>query len=173
MISFMVLAGPRSATAWLANLLTTDNTLCMHDPLLEHTSIMLDQMSVPGKRLGISDTSALLWRDWVNAHPAKKVILWRDPVEINQSLLQLGLPEVDSRLHSARINGIKGARLYHWEEVFLPHVAKGICDYFDVPFCRWRFEEMRKMNVQPQFNRLPIGKEAVRELVQRIAKEVA
>ncbi len=168
MINFMVLGGPRSGTTWLANLLTTDTTLCLHDPLLEHQAHVLDAMYIPGLRIGIADTSALLYGDWLAQHRAKKVVLWRAPEEFNVSLRALGLAEVEPSAHAKRIAALpKGVLVVPWQSIFYWRVAKDICKHFDVPFNRWRFEELVKMNVQPQFSRLPVGKEAAQELVRR------
>lgn len=169
MIDFMVLGGPRSATTWVANLLTTDNTLCMHDPLLEYTRAYLDQIVIPGKRLGISCTSSLLFPEWLAKHPAKKIILWRDPRDINLALERLGLTPIDPHKHAARINLLPGVRVYHWESVFKGADAQVICKYLGVPFCAHRHNELRAMNIQPQLNRLPLNKEAVRELSARVS----
>lgn len=171
-ISFMVLAGPRSATTWLSNLLTTDHTLCMHDPLLEYTTLQLDQVTIPGKRLGIADTTALLWPVWLNLHTAKKIVVWRDPEEINHALIQLGLARLDVSKHAVRISALdKKIKVYDWRAVFEWRTAKEICDRFDVPIDKWRFHELRKMNVQPEFSRLPVSKEAIQQLVTRIVEE--
>lgn len=171
-IEFMVLGGPRSATTWLANLLTTDHTLCLHDPFLEHTTAQVDRMSFPGKRLGVADTSALLWTEWLTHHPAKKIIIWRDVENINRSLCALGLVQLDEKKHVERIEKLKGLKVYQAHTVFKPAIAWDICRFFDVPFCRYRFEELRKMNIQPQFSRLPVGKEAAQALVRRLAEEL-
>ena len=174
MISFMVLGGPRSGTTWLANLLTTDKTLCLHDPLLEHQAHVLDNMTVPGMRIGIADTSALLYPDWLAQHRAKKIVLWRDPGEFNLSLRALGLAEIEPGPHARRIASVpKGVQVYAWTSIFDWRTAREICANFDVPFNRWRFEELKKMNVQPQFSRLPVGKEAAQELVERFRKAVS
>jgi hypothetical protein len=172
MISFMVLGGPRSATTWLANLLTTDTTICLHDALLEHTASDLDKLMVPGKRVGISDTSASAFPEWVNAHQCPKIILYRDIEQINASLEALGLLPLDSKRHAARLLTIANARMYQWNAVFHGPHAMEICKHLNVPFCPWRFAELKKMNIQPQMNRLPIGKEAARELVKRIAAAI-
>ncbi len=167
----MVLGGPRSATTWLANLLTTDETICLHDPLLEHTSVQLELLKFPGKRLvGISDTAALLFGDWL----AKKIVLWRDPIHINKAIAALGLREIDALGHTARVYAL-GNRvpLYQWDTVFKAPIAQAICRYFDVPFCRYRFEELKKMHIQPHFSALSVGREAAQELVRRLAKEIA
>lgn len=174
MINFMVLGGPRSATTWLANLLTTDSTLCLHDPLLEHKPPQLDSMIIPGKRIGIADTAAMCNPGWVWAHSAKKVILWRDPAEMNVSLRTLGLQEIPPEKYTKLIQAApRGVQTYPWQSVFTAPVAGAICRFFDVPFCRWRFEELKKMNIQPQFTRLPVGREAAQELVRRVQEAIA
>ena len=43
-IEFMVLSAPRSASTWAANWLTTEKTLCLHDPVLEHYPEDLDRI---------------------------------------------------------------------------------------------------------------------------------
>lgn len=172
-IRFMVLGGPRSGTTWLANLLTTDTTLCMHDPLLAHRAGQLDALDIPGKRLGIADTSALASPEWVWAHSARKVVLWRDPVEFNASLRMLGLREIDPQLYVRWIKAApKGVPVIPWREIFSAAGAKRVCKQLDVPFDRWRFEELVQMNVQPEFTRVPVGREAAQDLVRRVAEAV-
>ena len=168
MIDFMILGGPRSATTWMANLLTTDHTLCIHDPLLLYTAHQLDQMVIPGKRIGISCTSSLLFPHWVNQHKAKKIILWREVEEINQSLLALGMIPLVKDDHLARLDAVPNVMVYNWKTVFRQQTAKEICERLGVLWCPYRHSELIAMNVQPQMNRLPLGKEAVEELTQRI-----
>ena len=163
----MALGSQRSATTWLANLLNTDSTLCIHDPLLEYTTTALDKSIIPGKRLGICCTAALLHPDWVNKPPAKKVLIYREPDEVNASLEAIGAPPVGVHQQFALLDGVK-APIFHWRHVFSTHGAEEICGLLDVPFCKYRHYELRKMNVQPDFARLPVDPEAVRKLAQRI-----
>jgi hypothetical protein len=171
-LSFMVLGGPRSATTWMANLLTTDHTWCIHDPFLEYTLDQVTQLYVPEKRIGISCTASILHPEWVNVQRCPKIILYRDPDEINASLRQLGMIELEITKHNIRMHGIK-APMYRWENVFKQHVAKDICDRFSVPFDIYRFRELVKMNIQPQWNRLPVGKEALVQLQAAIHAEIS
>ena len=55
-LDFAVLALPRSGTTWLANLLTTDTTLCRHDPFA--TAMPAEPIHSSGLRpiLSISST---------------------------------------------------------------------------------------------------------------------
>ena len=58
MIDFMVLALPRSGTAWVANLLTTDTSLCIHEAFMDHSIDDLDNRPHDGL-LGIAETLTL------------------------------------------------------------------------------------------------------------------
>lgn len=169
MINFMVLGGPRSATTWMANLLTTDNTWCIHDPFLEYTLDQITQIYVPNKRIGISCTASLLHADWVNSQKCPKIILYRHPREINACLVALGMTELEPAKHHQRVNAVKAA-MYPWDAVFRQNIAKEICRNFDVPFDIYRFRELVKMNVQPQWNRLPVAKAALEELNATITR---
>lgn len=168
MISFMVLGGPRSATTWAANWLTTDTTICLHDPLLEYTLAQLGQISFPGKRLGIACTASLMYPQWVNASKAKKIILYRSVPELNASLRNLGLVELDEMRHLARIQAINGATLLPYEQLFQPKSAAVIADYLGVPFDPARHDLLRQMRIEPFWRHLTVGREAVTDLMKQI-----
>ena len=168
MIDFMVLGGPRSATTWAANWLTTDTTFCLHDPLLEYTVRQLENMTIPGKRVGMSCTSALMWPDWVNAHPARKILLYRDLNEINSSLLRLGLVELDRASHLARLDAVKKIPVFRYEQLFVPKYAEIAANYLGVPWDVHRHDLLCQMNVQPNWKTLTVGKEAANQLLERI-----
>lgn len=172
----MVLGGPRSATTWTANWLTTDNTFCFHDPLLEYTKRNLDLITIPGKELGIACTSTLLFPEWFLKHPARKLILYRDPEEVNKGLDALGLPKLDVKAHNDRVATAinAGVLIWHWDSVFDKLNARKIWEYLipHLPFDEYRHDLLAGMNVQPQFRRLPVGKEAVADLVQRTRETI-
>lgn len=168
----MVLGGPRSATTWMANLLTTDHTWCIHDPFLEYTLDQVTQLYIPEKRIGISCTAAILHPDWVNKQECRKVVLYRHPDEINASLRQLGMVELEPTKHQRRLDAIK-APLFQWDTVFQQPVAQRICNYLGVPFDIYRFRELCKMNIQPQWQRLPVTKDALVELQAAINAEMS
>jgi hypothetical protein len=108
MIDYMVIALPRSGTAWVANLLTTGDDICLHESFMTETLETLDNKEHSGL-LGISETSAIFFEDEINRHPAKKLIIERPLDEINNSLINLGLytftPEINSLLNN--IEGYK------------------------------------------------------------------
>lgn len=165
----MVLGGPRSATTWLSNLLTTDETLCLHDPMLEYSLPQLNTLSVPGKLLGVSCTSLIMWPDWVAAQHCPKILLWRDVGEINKSLDALGLQRLDPGKHAMRM-GLIEAPVYHYAEIFKMNVARKICKHLGVPFCPYRFNALVNMRIEPNWAHIPVAKEAVTKLLTRIGE---
>ena len=138
MIEFMLLAAPRSATAWCANWLTTDETLCLHEPLYTQTHEQLDAR--PG-RIGIACTVTPLLN--MNRHPARKVVLHRDPKEVRESMARLGIPG-DYDFNA--LDNIEG-RHHDWREVF--DNPRGIYEYLlQQPFDEDRHASLRGLNVQ-------------------------
>jgi len=89
MMRFFVIGAPRSGTAWCANWLTDNGIVCHHDPLWDYHYSQFDDL--PGEN-GIACTGMALFPDWLNNHPAPKVILHRAPWEIQASLQALGFP---------------------------------------------------------------------------------
>lgn len=113
MIRFMVLAAPRSGTAWAANWLNDGQVRCLHDPMWDDHYADLDQ-KYPG--FGIACTGIALFHEWVNAHPAPKVILHRPRDEVNASLAGEGLPRCPPLLFKA-LEQIKGLHV-PWTDLF-------------------------------------------------------
>jgi hypothetical protein len=167
-LDFMVLGGPRSATTWAANWLTTDTTFCLHDPLLEYTVRQLENMTIPGKRIGVSCTSLMLYPDWVNAHPAKKIVLYRDVEEINASLKRLALVELEKFAHLGRLDAIASVPMFKYEQLFLPRYAEIIAKHLGVPWDAHRHDLLSQMNIQPNWRTLTVGKDAAAQLIERI-----
>lgn len=171
MISFMVLGGPRSATTWAANWLTTDTTVCLHDPLLEYTPARLHKMTFPGgKRFGISCTASSLYPEWVNLQKCPKVVLVRDIGEINNSLRSLGLVELIPARHEARLAAIEKAMWVPYEYLFMTDSAATIAKHLGVPFDACRHDILRQMRIEPCWASLNIGKEAAQALIKRIVE---
>lgn len=150
MIDFMVVALPRSGTAWLANWLTTERSICWHEPLWTRPLDELDAMRGAGL-FGIADTQLLLMdADEINAHPAKKLIVHRELDAVNESLVKARLPGVMRDEHKWRLDEIGG---YHitfndlWNvERFRPAVEW----LLPVPFDTARYAVLKDLNVQNQ-----------------------
>jgi len=164
MIRFMVIGLPRSGTAWAANWLTTDTSLCLHDPLFERHYSELDAIN-SRKRLGVSCTGLFNWPDWLNAHPARKIVLHRPLREINESLEQCGLANMDEEAvrKLERVNG----RHFDWRAIFDDPAT--IYEYLiEKPFDPERHAELVKLNVQRDFGRIVVSKQVTKMLMQEV-----
>lgn len=154
MIEFMVIGAPRSGTTWAANWLTTDTTLCIHDPLYEYHYDELDSIKSK-KHVGISCTGLLLFPDWVNRHPARKVILHRPVADINDSLRQIGMPGISDAV-VGNLNRIHGMHV-DWKSLFVE--PRDIYEYLtELKFDAERHHFLKCVNMQPSFNQINVNK---------------
>jgi len=160
MISFMVISAPRCGTTWAGNWLTTDATLCLHDPLFERHYQELDAYPT-SKMLGVACTGMAYFWEWVDKHPARKVILHRDESEINASLAAIGLPPVEKFLLK-NLDRIQGMHV-DWRNLF--DSPRTIYEYLtQLPFDYERHELLKNIEMQPQFSGLKVGREVTRRL---------
>lgn len=174
MIEFMVIGLPRSGTTWAANWLTTDRTFCVHDPLWRYHYSEFDSV-IParaGERLaGISCSGMWMWKDVLNAHPAKKVILHRPRTAILDSLQRIRMPEAVPPLRAHQVlDDIVGMHV-SWRDLFHPERAASIWKHLcgDLPFDVERHTELTQTAVQPKFGSIHRDP----ELQIRIAQELA
>jgi hypothetical protein len=165
MIEFMVLSAPRSASTWCANWLTTDVTLCLHDPLFQHHYRDFDAIA-SSKRLGIACTGTGYFVEWVNDHPARKVILHRDPDEVASSLAAIGLTPPLPLLYDnlARIDGMH----VDWTDVF--EKPAPIYEHLTgLPFDAERHAALCDIEMQPHFTGLKMGADVTRRMLREFA----
>lgn len=149
-IAFFVCSLPRSGSTWAANWLTTETSLCLHDP--EASGMTLAELdakasSITSKRLGVATTSAWAQVEWLNAHPAPKLVFHRPRSEVNSSLEKAGLPPIDQRVVDLN-NKIEGHGRY-WFRLFEPGAAKAICDELGLPFDAERHRVLSTFRVTP------------------------
>ena len=171
MLEFLILSAPRSASTWVSNWLTTEHTLCLHDPVLEHEPEALDHMPTD-RTLGAACTGLALLPDWVNAHPARKVIIHRSIPQIDHSLMGIGLTPL-SRAWDGALERLQGLHV-HFNDLWHPQAAAVIYQHlthrlFDQP----RWELLKKMHVDPHFNRLPVNAARTRAFRDRIERALA
>ena len=160
----MLLASPRSGTTWAANWLTTDKTLCLHDPLWTHHYSELDGIE-SDKRLGLSCTGLYLFPEFVNNHPARKVILHRDLSAINASLDAIGFPMITQQQHKM-LDQIDGLH-FDYKDIFSKPMA--IYEYLTgLPFDTERHAFLLDIEMQPKFSGLKIGREVTRKLINEL-----
>lgn len=168
MIEFMVIGLPRSGTTWLSNWLTTDTTLCLHDPTASYTLPDLDALTST-KTLGIADTALALNPKWVNDHSARKLVLIRDHEEINESLANAGLPLLDPIL-SKRLLEIKAPHIL-FQDLFNPATAQKIYEYLTLkPFDAERHKYLTELNVQTKDGAVEMSMPILRDFIERIKK---
>lgn len=163
----MVLSAPRSASTWVANWLTTEQTLCLHDPVLEYRVESLDDLPCD-RMLGVACTGMALLTDFVNAHPCRKVVLHKDLRDVNKSLCAIGLSKVGPAWSQA-LHRINAGMHIDYRDVFDPDCAKAIWEYLtQLPFDKTRHQNLRNMHVEPNFDKVKVVPERAREFRQRI-----
>lgn len=172
MIDFMVIALPRSGTTWAANWLTTDRVFCPHDPLyrVHYTDLDRAIRQRAEKRVaGISCSGLWRWLDWVNAHPARKVVLHRDRDEVNESLAELGFPLSVSKRDADALHKVESARHFDYGSLFERHDAEAIWRYLTrLPFDSERHTELVQMSVEPRFDAVKRDPDVVNRLGQEL-----
>lgn len=167
----MVLSAPRSASTWVANWLTTERTLCLHDPILEHTPEEMDLIPCD-RTLGVACTGLGLLANLVNAHPARKVILHRDLAEVNHSLVTIGLSRL-GKCWDRALARVQGLHCYY-NDVFDPTAAGLIYHYLTgQPFDRERHAQLRAMHIEPNFEKIKIVPDRARHFRQLIEGAIA
>lgn len=167
MVEFMVLSAPRSASTWCSNWLTTDKTLCLHEPLFTRHYTELDGIQTT-KRLGVSCTGLAYFPEWVNAHPARKIVLHRDINEINESLDAIGLPEI-SVDYIRKLESIDAIHLPYTDLLENPKFIYETL--LELPFdegCIERHALLKEIEMQPNFEGLTVGKNVTRKLIAEI-----
>jgi hypothetical protein len=164
MIEFMILGAPRSGTTWAANWLTTDTTLCLHDPLWTTHYQDLDTIN-SYKTVGVACTGLARFEPWVNRHSARKVILHRPLHEINASLKRIGLDPWPEDVYDL-LHKIKGHH-FSWRDLF--DNPAFIYEYLiQKPFDAERHALLKDIEMQPNFTGISIGKDVTRRLMNEV-----
>lgn len=90
-MTFFVLAPPRSMTAWLANLLTSERSVCYHDVLTNGGLARMRLLATPDT--GFAETAGLaVPRTLLGMFPSARVAVIRsDPMRVAGSLNRLGV----------------------------------------------------------------------------------
>lgn len=163
----MVLAMPRSGTAWCANWLTTDRTVCLHDPLWMYHYSELDGLRYAGRRVGVACTGLPLFPAFLAEHRARKVILHRPIEEVNASLAQLGQAPLGDAWNGAldRITGLH----VDWADLYKPDKAAGIYEFLTQrPLDQGRYDLLRRLNVQMAFEKVDVNAAAAQRLFDEL-----
>ena len=164
MLDFAVLGLPRSGTTWSAAWLTTDTSICWHDPIAYATPFEIEKKQSSAKYRGISCTGSWMF-NWTP--PERTLVLERDPAEVNQSLRELGLPELTEAMLDT-FGWVRGVR-YPYQALFDDRAGE-IWEFLlpHVPFNAERHAELAQMSIQPDFNHVPDT-----SALRRVLKELA
>lgn len=166
MIDFMILSAPRSASTWAANWLTTERTLCLHDPVLEVDVDALDAIQAD-RPLGIACTAMALLPDLVNAHPARKVVVHRELAEVNLSLESIGLTRLGP-LWTRALDHVVGVHI-DYQDLFDPWAARPVYEFLTGhPFDVARHAQLRAMYVEPAFEKVKVVADRARAFRDRL-----
>ena len=163
MLDFAVLALPRSGTTWAANWLTTDTSICWHDPAAYATPFEIEAKHSSAKFRGISCTESWLFH-W--APPERTIVLERPVDEINESLLGLGLPILPQHMIDV-FEWVPGRRVPY--RAIFDERAKEIWEFLipSIPFNAERHEQLVQMSIQPDFS-IPPDTSSIRRVIQEL-----
>lgn len=144
-LDFIVIGLPRSGTTWLANFLTTDASLCLHDPF---AGGMPETWPKDYRARGISCTGSWLMPKWVAKHRCPVAVIERDIASCDRSLAEVGLPPVSWL--SELFDQVPGRR-FAFESLWNEDGARALWHYLLpwLPFDVLRYRLLRTMQVQP------------------------
>jgi hypothetical protein len=167
MIDFMIIAAPRSGTAWAANWLTDSHSFCHHDPLFERHYSDLDAIESDGRVMGVACTGLANFTEFVNGHPAKKIVLHRRPDQVNDACLANGFEPVPMELFK-KLESIQDALHVPWTYLF--QKPEGIHRFLfgDRPFDARRHRLLVGLNVQRDLEQIKPNKAATRRLIEEM-----
>jgi hypothetical protein len=143
-VDFIVLGLPRSGTTWCANWLTTDTTLCLHDPF----RFLPEQWPRDGRTFGVSCTGGFLMPKWLTAQTCPIAVIERDPADCDASLARMGLGAVG--LLAPELARVP-ARRWRFTDLWNEEQARDLWAFLlpDVRFDAVRYRLLRDMQVQP------------------------
>lgn len=168
-LDFMVISMPRSGSAWLSNWLTTETSLCIHEPLHEHYPLDWDVGIAPtysGLR-GVACTGIWMYPEFLKNHPARKVIVHRPKEEINKSLRALGVLETLEVKTESMLWAPEGMHVTFSEILKDSKVAKKVYEFLleGKEFEQNRFNQLVKLNVQRDLDQVELNPEVVKRML--------
>lgn len=168
MVDFIVLGLPRSGTTWMANWLTTDRSLCLHDPFSHLYPEQLDAKR-SDKTFGISCTGAYMIPSWLQWQDCPVVVIERDIKEVDEELKQIGLPPVSGSPEIAEYFAKAKGRRFKFEDIWNEVKAREMWAFLlpKIGFDRERYELLSAMHVQPHMDKWKPDMNIARNLISR------
>ena|ERR1700722_10517108 len=166
----MVISGERSGSTWVSNWLTTDTSICYHDPRYRWTEEQIRHLKAGKKRVGICCTYAGMDPEWANRQLVPTVILHRDPKEIDASWAKFGIVPFVSKPPLDCVGG------WHvdWKAPRHPQMAPEIFEFLlwkPMDIDRWK--ELVQMNIQPHYAGIEMTGGGIKELTRKIGETLA
>lgn len=156
MLDFIVIGLPRSGTTWLSNWLTTDTTVCLHDPFAH---LMPEELEGQrnGKRLGISCTGAYLL-PWLKTQECPVAVIQRDVADCAASLAAMGLHgatgSAATDLLAEKLAEV-GGRRWQFADIWIEEKARELWAFLlpGIPFDSQRYRLLTEMQIQPHMGK--------------------
>jgi len=156
-MDFLIFTTPRSKSAWLANFLTYENMVCLHEPCTDILSLdEMDTLLIEGKKTGCVGSDLLVFADkLVDKYPeAKRILVYRDINEVAESLKRIGLdnPKAISALSDIvkHISSIPNVILINFEQLMDTDNCRELWQFINpsVTVNEKRLDMLMNMNVQ-------------------------
>lgn len=151
MLDFIVTGLPRSGTTWLANWLTTDRSLCLHDPYALGPP---ETWPRDARRFGIACTGVYLLPDVLAAHHGPLVVIERDQAACEAGVTAIGFPPGHMGKLTAALAKVDGWR-FRFDDLWIEDEARKLWDVLmpSHPFDVIRYRLLAQMQVQPHMGK--------------------
>jgi hypothetical protein len=165
-IDFIVLGLPRSATTWLSVWLTTERSLCLHDPF---STALPEEWHRDARRFGISCTGAYLFPKWLARHECPVAIIERDGETVDAALARL-FGSADTSALRAALAQVDGRR-FAFESLWHEDNARDLWAFLlpGVPFDAMRYRQMTQIQIQPHLGKWRFDPRIAHEMHRREA----
>lgn len=169
MLDFAIIGLPRSGTTWAANWLTTDTSICLHDPLVNQTLDQLAAWDEPKLR-GVSCTGLWMFPDWVKANVRNWIVIDRPVNQVNKSLTDIGLGSMPADAVRAfqEFPGLRATMDMLFDKATAPAIWEHLLP--QVQFDKGRHKLLSGFMVNPYFKGWEPEPEAVQDWMARICK---
>lgn len=163
MIDFLVMGLPRSSTTWMSNWLTTDTTLCLHDPF---ATALPEDWPRDSRRFGISCTGAYLFPKWLATLDCPVAVIERDSSICDESLSRMGWGDTSGLLYDF---AVAPGKRFKWNGIWQEETARELWEYLlpNTPFDLIRYMLLRDIQVQPHMGKWDWRPEIFHEMKAR------
>jgi hypothetical protein len=169
MCDFLILGYPRSATTWLANLFTTEKSICLHEPIATMTMDEIKDHQIEGRYFGASCTGLWMNPEWVNSLDCPVVYIDRDKATCDTDLIDIGIQPIPDYIYK-RHEQLK-CPMVKFSSVWDENVMEEVWNYLlpHVKFDKLRYNVLKEFNVQPNFGTVRIDRSAVSDFQRKVS----